>query len=255
MTVRLMRWKSGAAGDMLLKMLLDSDDIHSQNIYDERLSSTGGAVIDAEFVKSFPYDQISAMSLVGAELVDRERLSQQLRLLIKDYPQKKWLLKTHLYIDFEYPVIDIVVDPWLVPFAVKSSLTKKRRSDNLAQNYHPLIAKIRDQEILHKFDCYNFSWDIIHTEICNHQQILLSKILAGWDNLVECLEGFDFQLLESCRGYYERWLEHNQYYMPSLLFQKMFYARDFDYTNTDLSIEERYCFLVMSGSSFRNLRD
>jgi hypothetical protein len=253
MPITLLRWKSGAAGDTVLRLLLDSDpNLHSQNKYTTLVDAQ--SVSDISYIKSFKYDQIAEMSLMnGHTKLDQHMLFDQLHQLEQSDPQKQWMIKTHAYFDFLYPVIDIVVDHEQMPFVIKASLTKNSRAKNRVPEYHLMTSKISDPEVLYKFDCFNFAKDLIQTKYCD-QQINLKDILGGWSNLVNALHQVNLTVSADCESYYTQWLENNQQFMPSDTFLSLLRCKNFDYDHAGLTIEERYCLLVLSGGKFTILK-
>ena len=80
--------------------------------------------------------------------------------------------------------------------------------------------------------------------------LLLEHILSGWEQLAKLLLTLDLQLNNSCKEYYQAWLSANQMYLPSNVFKVMLQAKNWNYNHPDLSIEEKYCFLVLSNKEF-----
>jgi hypothetical protein len=248
MSITLLRWKSGAGGDTVLKLLLASNNLHSQNRY--LSSGIDQTEIDFDYVNQFRYEHIAKMSTFDCKSVDPVLLQQQLLELEQDDPTKHWLLKCHCYFDIDYPVIDITVDLGLVPFVVKASLSKNSREKNLVPEYHPVASKITNKNVLYKFDCFSYSYDLVKNSYHVHRSLPLQHVLGGWGKLKQTLMSVGFNLNDSCQEYYQNWLDANQRYLPSKKFNLMLAVNDYDYNCPDLSIEERYCFLVMSGQKF-----
>jgi len=248
MSITLLRWKAGAGGDTLLKLLLESDpELLSQNRY---LSQQGGkTMFDVDYVDSFRYQSIAKMSRVQPAEVDQTKLFQELEQLYQENPAQRWLLKTHCYFDFLYPIIDIVIDRIMLPFAIQANLTKNSRQKNLMPDYHPMIPKIKDPDILYKFDCYNSAVDLLQVRYAD-QQIQLLDLLSGWDQLDLAVSSLGLHLSKDCCGYYLGWLQNNQQFMPSCTFISLVQNANYDYHNTALTTVERYCLLAMAGEKF-----
>jgi hypothetical protein len=241
------------AGDTVLKLLLDSDsNLQSQNKY--IALNDGRSQIDYHYCKSFKYDQIAEMSLMHAFDVDQQTLFDQLAQLESSDVDAQWLLKTHCYFDFLYPVIDITVGHEQMPFVVRAGLHKNSRAKNLLPEYHVLISKISDPEILYKFDCFNYAQDLLRTKKYSDQQISLKNILGGWDNFVAALAQVNLTVLPKCQDYYTQWLEQNQQFMPTATFVELVQRKEFDYNLATLPMEERYCLLALAGQKFKILK-
>lgn len=252
MSITLLRWKAGSGGDTILKMLLEShNDLKSQNQYVKLID--GKTTLDPDFVKSFPYKEIAKMSSKDYTQVDKFALKDQLIQLHKEDPKVKWLLKTHCYMQFDYPTIDIVVDKKNLPFVVKAGIFKNLRSKNLISDYHPLIKKITDPKILHKFDCYNFAYDLNRSFNYTKDVINLNDMLSGWDKLNLALTSLGFNLKENCKDYFEQWLKANLFFLPSKTYIDLIESKNYDFNQSGLSIEERYCLLVLAKEKFQIL--
>jgi hypothetical protein len=251
MPVRLLRWKSGAGGDTVLKILLESNpDLHSQNSY-ETLLDTNKTNIDSNFIKSFEYSQIAKMSLKDAQSTDIDLLLKQLDALNKSSPTTHWLLKTHLYYNFTQEVVDITVGEKLLPFMLRAGMHKNSRSnDRMNTNYHPLATKIKDPDVLYKFDCYNIITHALSNSQCSNLQIDLNNILAGWDDFRHALSLVNLYAAPSSREYYENWVKSNRQFYPSDKYISLVNDKNYDYTLDELSIEERYCLLALAGKKF-----
>lgn len=247
MPITILRWKSGSGGDTLLRMLLDSNPIHSQNKY---LGTDIKTNIDPEYVTSFRYREIAAMSLQNAALVDRQLLANELQGLDRENRHRNWLLKSHCYWNMEYPTIDIEIDPALMPFVVKASLHKNNRSEGFVSNYHPLIGKIRDPKVLYSFDCYNYAKDI-----CNLPSfttgIALSCILGSWPKLQKAVNGLGYNLSHRCRPIYDAWLAANRRLIPSDIWRERWNDPTLDVEDPRLSLEEKYCLLAKRNQPFQ----
>jgi hypothetical protein len=252
MSITLLRWKAGSAGDTVLKLLLQSNpDLCSQNQYLNQ-NHTGKTEIDLDFVNNFAYDAVAKMSLIDFALVDYQRIEQQLCELDQAYPNTRWLLKTHCYYDFSYPVIDIVVEPELVAFAVKASLTKNSRQCNMIRYQHRLLDQIKDPEVLYKFDCFNMASDILSAKTSSHT-LSLAHVLSGWQGFCNAVQNLGFDVNADCESEYQRWRTLNEKFIPSKQYQELVRAKNFDCQAQGLSLEERYCLLAMSQQRFRIL--
>jgi hypothetical protein len=236
------------AGDTVLKLLLDSDQhLQSQNRYISL--HNGQTLIDHNYCQSFKYDQISQMSLINFSAVNKLQLFDQLCQLDQSDLTAHWMLKTHCYFDFPYPVIDIVAGPEFMPFVIKASLQKNPE----ILNYHVLMSKIKDPELLYKFNCFNYAQDLVQNKPLSDQQISLQDILSGWDIFVTALKQVDLEISQKCQVYYSEWTEQNKKFMPSTVFTQLIQHNNFDYNCAGLTLEEKYCMLSLAGKKFKVL--
>ena len=252
MSITLLRWKSGSAGDTILKMLLDSNSIQSQNRYLNygQLRTN----IDIAYVKNFRFDQIAKMSLMDFSNVDKNLLFEQLDKLYLENKDVHWLLKTHCYFDYRYPVIDIEIDKEYLPFVVKASLTKNSREVKLIPEYSTLTSKILDADLLYKFDCYNYAYDILKINNYSDKKINIESILSGWDSLLTAVTNLGLKLDSSCKDYFNTWLATNKQFMPSAEYKFKIKSCNYNIDDSIIDLVEQYCLLALSGQKFKVLK-
>jgi hypothetical protein len=256
MPIKFLRFKPGAGGDTILKLILTSNlHVKSQIAYVGLAS--GKTVLDMDALQNFRYLHIALLSLNPYE-IDKETLQNQLLHLQDENINQQWLLKSHYYEDLEYPMVDILITKNMLPFAVKG-VTLKNINDptrhNTLKNYNFLIPKIKDKKILHYFNCYNVALDIINAEKnrFKNEKILLEDILGGWESLVESLKKVNMPIAEECKPYYDQWITNNKQYKPSINYLDLVIANNFDYNHPELDIEERYCLLALAEQKFKIL--
>jgi hypothetical protein len=254
MPLTLLRWQSGAGGDTVLKILLDSNPgLQSQNQYTGL--DNNKTQIDIEYVTSFKYNEISKMSLMSHDFVDADLLTRQLRALEEENTNVPWLLKTHCYFNFHYPVIDITVDQQFLPFLVKSTLAKNFKEHNTILNYNSMITKIKDPTILYKYNCYNLAVSFINNCMLNKNlsqtRLSVKNILGGWESLNNSLKELGFCVADHCKLYYKTWLSKNQSLLPSKYYIELVENNNLDYRSPKISIEEKYCLLALAREKFK----
>lgn len=248
MPITFLRFQPGAAGDTVLKCIIDSQShIHCQMKYTNNVD--GKTEIDEAHLRQFRYNQISNLSFQYFK-TDEAQLKNQLVMLENEDINKEWLLKSHYYGELEYPVIDIIIGKKMLPFVIKSILKKR----NTHPDYLPLITKIKNKKILYQFNCYNYAIDRIATEqtVTNVKCLQLKDILGGWDSFYHSMAAIDIPIDQNCKSYYNQWLESNSY-LPSDLYCAQVDKENFDYRDYRLTVEERYCLMALSGEKFKIL--
>lgn len=249
MSVKILRWMLGSGGDTIINLLLNSNpNWHSQNKYCGLDNSR--TAFDIEYVNAFRYDQIAKMSLVDYQSTNVSLLFEQLTQLAQEDLSKHWILKTHCYVDFTQEVIDIVIGENFLPFALTAVLAKNPRSKVKIVDYHPLASKISDPVVLYKFDCYNMAKNAISTKNFSTLQIHLGDLLKDWQQFTQALSAVNLHVGPNCQEYYERWLNANKKFLPSNTYTTLVNNKTYDYTNSLLSIEEKYCLFALSGEKF-----
>jgi uncharacterized protein YceK len=256
MSINLLRWKSGAAGDTVLKLVLESNpNICSQVVYTKDIN-TARSVVDLDYVESFRYKEIAMMSTTYNK-INKTDLLNELTQLHNEDTNRNWLLKTHAYIDFPYTVVDIVTDKFMLPFAVTACLKKNFQGEHIKSRHDPeynkIIKLIKDPKILYKYHCYNLAVDRVSTQSVNTKKITLLDILSGWTTFLCSLDSVQLHVSSSVKNYYDNWLIKNSVFFPSQKYKNLVETENYDYSCTDLSLEERYCLLALAGGKFKIL--
>ena len=253
MSIKLLRWFSGSGGDTILKILLESNpNLSSQTRYIGLSNST--TEVDVDYTNSFEYNQIAKMSLKDAQSTDIPLLMEQLHQLEQTDLSKQWLLKTHCYCAFSQEVIDIVSGESFLPFVIKAGLAKNTRQSGKMIEYTPMSSKIVDPEVLYKFDCYNMITMALSVKNISALQLHLNSVFDSWSEFEQSLLNVNLHISQTCRQYYEQWIDSNKQFLPGHNYVSMVTNQDYNYNCKDLSIEERYCLLVLAGEKFRILK-
>lgn len=251
MSIKILRWTGGAGGDTILKLLTLSDSSLQSNT--KFIDSTDDLKthIDVPACRQFKYSQIAKMSLYDFNSVDVRLLKQQLSDFDKEH-EGDWILKSHCYgIDFEQEVIDIVPTVEYLPFVVSANVVKNSRESGFMQYEHPLVNKIKDPEILYRFDIYNIAKNNLSTSILSsNKQIKLHDTLGGWDSFISAIKQVGLHIDAKFRNSYDAWLLANKKFIPSEKYKSLALANNLDYTSDELSLVEKYCLLAIAGGKF-----
>jgi hypothetical protein len=252
MSVKILRWPAGAGGDTLLKLAVLSDSNLSTNVKFAETDNVNRTKIDVDASNQFEYKQITKMGMYDAHTVDLQLLKQEL-LQFEGKHQGDWILKSHCYdIIFDQEVIDIVVTKDCLPFVVHASVVKNPRSAGLLQYNHPMIEKIKDQDILNKFDIFNIAKNEL-TRQYGDNHILLKDMLSGWYSYSNSTKQTGIYIDNKFEVSYNIWLDANKKFMPSEKYLSLLANNKLDYESDDLSLVEKYCLLALSGKKFRIL--
>jgi hypothetical protein len=256
MSLTILRWQGGMCGDTVLKLiLLSNPHFHCQNQYADS-TDTISSRPNISYARSFEYDQIGKMSMQNYLDVNLTLLKEQLALLAQSSAVngEYWILKSHVYNEqFDYRTIDITGHVNTIPFVVNSNLVKKSRVVDKMYEYHPLMPKIKDPDVLNKFHMFNMAKNLLNFKNVSDEQLHLEDILGGWSRLTDSLRRLGFALDQKYKLLYQSWLEANQAFMPSQYYKQLVTDQNFDYNSQNLSIYERYCLLALSGNNFKVL--
>ena len=250
--ITFLRWHGGEGGDTLLKMIIGSNLKLQSNISWEEAVTNGGKTIPIESaINSNFIDLPSIVNIaIGGkhEYVTIDQLNDnvaKLKLLSKNF-----MLKSHWYQSsiFNDSTIDLVTSSEMLPFVVRANVEKNSKA---MQNYSPLREKIKDPALLKAYDLYNVSWSRLHNTFqYSGNQITVDTLLSNWNTLKNKLAEFNLLLDDKYKIYYTNWLDKNQQYLPSNRYKELVNTGNFDYTDSQLSITEKYCLLAMAKKSF-----
>ena len=247
MMPRIMRWKGGYAGDMIMRMMQLSGHRIANVRYLGEISDAGRVIVDFSHT-SGPLSQIQRIALAQRfrDHVDLDQLTQEITSA-----GNVWI-KSHDYNQrFDDITTDIMVDAASLPFMLYANISKTETL--MDQKFHALARKVQDPVLHMNLAFYNVGRDSIDTVVSSSCQITVSHIIAGWDALTHCLDQIDIAIDPSCRQFYNGWQEKNRRYFPSDVYRHMIESADYDWHRSDLPLAERYALLVLSGERFRNL--
>lgn len=251
MSIKILRWQAGAGGDTILKMAtMSSDNLHTNTKFlnSDDVTKTHVDVIGS---RQFKYSEITKMSMRDCHEVDKKLLKQQLLQLEAEHTGH-WILKSHYYdMVFDQEVIDIVPTSKYLPFLVLATIVKNKREDGLVEYNHPLLKKIKDKELLYKFDLYNFAMSTILHNNLSSTQITLEDTLGGWDSFIIAIKNAGLHIDNKFKDYYDSWLSANSKFMPSEKYKSLLISNNLDHTVDGLTLVERYCLLALAGKKFK----
>jgi len=244
---RILRWKGGYAGDMIMYMMhLSGYKIANVRFLDQ-VSGDGRVSIDFDHT-SGPLTEIQRIALEQRfrEHMDQDRLCQQIRSC-----DDVWI-KSHYYTNkFDDITTDILADAQSLPFVISANIHKTDTMKYL--RFHPLTSRLRDPEIKIKLAFYNVGKDSMDAEITSACSVNVSAIISGWNRLIESLTDVGVYIDHSCQEFYEHWVENNRQYFPSAIYIDMVNKHDYDWKRLDIAAVERYALLVLSQEKFKIL--
>lgn len=240
MTVNILRWQGGFAGDIVLKLILESNPTCKSNtIYGDIEQTNGQTLIDQQqYAKE--YDKLTKILMD----VDYNQVRQELAELAQS--DHCYLIKSHKF-DFDYEnTVDIIVDSEMLPFVVRANTEK---TPTLTVDYNNLVNKIPNLEIKKKYSYYNLAKTFIQ-QPKNTQKLNFNKIYSSWQNLQTALENLGFKLDNQFQHIHDTWLQYNKKYCPSQRYLDYIGQKEYNYNDTNLDVVERYCLLALSEKKF-----
>lgn len=245
MTVRILRWKGGYAGDMVMCLMhLSGYKIVNVNFLD-KISQSGRVMVDLLDVCGDLSD------------IDRISLDQHYRDSVHDDQLSKKIssldsgwIKSHYYNNaFDDITTDITVDPVSLPFVISANVYK---TDTLqTQIFCPIADRVTDADIRIKLALYNVGMDSFKTTSNTVSKITVSDLLQGWETLCTKLALVDIHIDPQARYFYQDWVKKNQKYFAGSHYQEAIKNPDYDTDHNNLSLAERYALLVLKGGKFQ----
>lgn len=251
MSLNILRWKGGFGGDIVLQLLTNSSTIQTNVKFRSSISPQGRIELDFSHLDLDNLQQIDRIALMQTYLseVDAKLLKQEFDNLIVS--NQSWWIKSHYYEqDFYHDqIIDIVIDRWLLPFAVAANINK---TETLNTDFNPLVSKITDPFVQYQYSIYSLAKDFVRSYDTN-RVLQLKQILAGWNELKQAMRQFDVDIDDKFKNLYDNWLEINKEYFPTAVYQQCLQTNNYDIDQPGLTLIEKYCLLVLLDCKFKAL--
>ena len=253
MPASILRWKGGSGGDMILHIVSATHTIANAKYLE--ISADGKTEIDFSWLDHDHLTEVQKLALMPENL--KEINLPVLADEIAHYQKQSncvWI-KSHYYDTniFNNITIDIVADPLGLPFVVNSNIKK---TETLELPFNDLVSKISDKGLKIKYSMYSVAVDQITPEdYISDRTINVSDLLSGENNFRSALEKNHIVIDEKCYSIWYKWLLHNASHIPGKKYQNKIFNKDYDYTDSDLSLAERYSLMALSKHKFVNLQE
>jgi hypothetical protein len=252
MSLTILRWKGGYAGDMILKLITESNPAAKSNVHFKEINQAGKIEIDTSDLK---IKTLTELDLIGFNLETSRKLSQKklkkkLNQLIAD--TNVWYIKSHYYTmsEFNEFTIDIVADEISLPFIISANLKKCDDSDF----YNKKILKIiKDEKVKEKYSMYNIAKDSQIIVPISNNCIPVSSIISGFDSIKQCLAKHKIFISDDVKNFYQHWYESNTNYLPSQKYIRYVNTKKYQFDDLTLTFYERYSLLVLANEKFKIL--
>lgn len=253
MPVSILRWKGGSGGDFVLyaKSLSNPGSVINVRYLD--VDATGRTAPDfskIDFLCLRNIDKIALREWIHS--VDVRQLLAEVNSY-ETQPADLWI-KSHYYDDYTLKdrTIDIVADAKSLPFVVASNLAKTR---TLQQNFNFLVGKIPDATTKLHYVTYCVAKDsFMQNHPSTDRQIFVSELLSNLNTWQRAVSLVGITIDQRVAAAYHHWLGLNQQYMLSSAYLSRIKQQDYDWQDTQLTIIEKYCLMMLGGYKFQNLR-
>jgi len=253
MSVRILRWQGGSGGDMILYLKSLSTPGSVINVDFDCIADTGKTNINfSKFNNRTPTDleKIALNPKRWTSQIDLEKLSNEIDMYQKESTDL-WV-KSHYYDtnQFDNITVDLVVNPESLPFVVLSNIIK---TDTVTENFNAVSALIRDPVVKTNYALYSVAANLVNCQTFGKQQLLVSDLLCDLETFKTATNNINLELDFNFYSIYQQWLTSNQPYIPSKHYQTKIATQNYDFTDSTLSLAERYSLMALTGSKFINL--
>jgi len=250
MSVRILRWKGGAGGDMILYLKSLSMPGSVLNVSFTPMDKNGKTGLDFSKVNLLAPTELEKITLLPTWLdqVNLEKLSDEILKHQSDV-NTVWL-KSHYYKtdQFNNITIDIVVDEYSLPFLIAANVSK---TNTTKLDFNPLISKIANNQQKFNYSMYCVAVDCMYNQqnVSKHT-IPLSDLLVNVDTFDAVVTQHNIGIDSTFYNIYNDWLCSNLRYMPSLQYRKKVLDKDYNFEDPGLTLAEKYSLLVLAKKKF-----
>ena len=246
MSLTLLRWSGGYAGESILHSILLSNPSLKSNFQFTGLNESGRTEFIANDIESKL--GIGTASAVNSK-IDMDKLVDELRKL--QVSTDHYIIKCHVYDDClnEFDTIDIQATNAYLPFVSYCALIKGRTIQfNSDPNYIHYKKIIKDEQVLQRYTCFILAQFFLKHNIRVASQAVLN--LDDWIGNEEKISlPWDYN-----KDYRKQWLEKNQQYFPTDKYLEVYTSNRNVEEITDYKIPwyEKYALLVLNHYGFNH---
>lgn len=247
MPARILRWKGGYAGDMLLYVMHLSGHRIINVVFRNNISDTGRVEIDFAHTSGdlTAIDRLALNHCRGT--IDHDTLKKEIESLDGDV----WI-KSHYFCDeFDDITTDITVDAASLPFVMAANVYKTETVTT--HDFHRLAGRVKDPDLRAKLALYNVGQDSLNTVTSSESKISISDLIQGWPTLCSRSRCLGIQLDAQAEDFYHHWYDKNKKYFASPSYLDLCHRTETALDHHDLNIIERYALMVLRGQRFRIL--
>jgi len=253
MAVSILRWRGGAAGDLLLYLINQSNIGSIENVKFKGVNGNFGRIeLDGSWVDFSNLREIDKLGLGLLSNIDLTKLNAELSVFCKQ-DSIHWI-KSHYFQDLLNisNTIDIIVDPYSLSFVGAANIEKTSTSKSQFNEFVKLIPEDKKKY----YATYSVMWDhMYHNNLVADKQILLSDVISGYNRLFDACQNVGIVLdSKKCESIYKTWYSKNTKFLPSDQYVKCLENNDFDVEkNKNLKWQEKYSLMVLSKQKFKFL--
>jgi hypothetical protein len=251
----ILRWAGGAGGDTLCYLLaLQNKDLYMNFSCQGRMDQkTGITLVSGKYDPRYP----SLVNMVLAHPNDTETKNINNEIYSLSKKHKKFILKSHWFdpvLDTHADVLDLGYDLHFLPFLIRASIEKSEIvSSNFTYDLKLMkLTKNLDDKQKKKLMIWNLIKDKLKIMVEHSQdktKIKTSDLFHNQKLIENFLKEREYEINFDV-DFFSKWKTKNLKYLPSKKYQEYLDNKDFDYTDPQLDISERYILLALSGKNF-----
>ena len=260
----ILRWMGGAAGDTLLHMIAEHNDVYMNVKLEKNLDSTcGKSLVSGMYDSRYP----TLFELSSNEIIDRRKLQNDIHELSKSHTP--FVIKSHFFDkEFDRSIIDIAetvdlgFDLNFLPFVVRSNINKtatlSRSGDPKRSHFDQSLQKISSK--LNKAQIKMLiTWNVIKDMIehikefnLDDSPISTADLFRDVDRLYAFFMKRDLKI-DKKSSHLSEWKSMNAKLLPSPAYQEHLNKSNYRFDDNSLDLVERYILLALANENFRIL--
>jgi DNA-binding transcriptional regulator YhcF (GntR family) len=271
----ILRWVAGAGGDTVCFLLSLKNDVYMNLSF--KSYGTGKLDKNSGTIFSYRHDEKLPSLYKLAKLTPAHKKafiedSQELRKNISELVAKNkyFVLKSHFYnkrFDEEFKnllkIVDIGFDLDFLPFIVQANLYK---SDTIANNFTyenslfdktlKIISKKLNPEQKKSLMWWNLTKDFIKriNEFgLDNKEIMTRDLFYDSNKVKKVLKSLGYEI-DFETEFFSEWRKNNSKYLPSEKYQEYVRTKNYNYSDQNLILAERYILLALDGKNFKFLK-
>lgn len=251
MTITILRWVGGYAGDSILHGVMMENPHIQSNFSFQKLDNIGRSLF-------LPNDIENELKIGTVNLFDKIDIDKTKKIVDSlNKSNTQYILKCHCYMDFldEYKenIIDIRSTNKYLPF---TSLTNLLKADpinkNIDSSFRRMVKIIKNKKILEKYVLYMLNLDMIrHNSQYSKQNSKSQILLDDWiENPDKICDFFPYN-----RQFHNSWKNKNIDYLPSVQYIKLMNKKltlD-EIWDIRICIHEKFSLSALNGFTFKEI--
>ena len=260
----ILRWMGGAAGDTLLHMISEYNNVYMNVKLEKNIDRTcGKSLVSSIYDSRYP----TLSDIASNEIIDRRKLQDDIHNLAKS--NTAFVIKSHFFDkEFDRSIIEVAETVDLgfgldfLPFVVRSNINKTATMDRIGdpqrshfdQPLQKISSKLNQAQIK-----MLVTWNVIKDMIQHIREFALDTSPISTVDLfrnVDRLENFFIKRelkIDKESSYLSEWKSMNAKLLPSPAYLDHLKNSNYRFDDNSLHLVERYILLALANENFRIL--